>query len=492
MTYRELDELSGQVRNLLGRLKAGRGARVGIAVRKSINAVAAIYGTLRAGAAYVPVDPATPAERAAYILADCGVAAVFVEEGADAGIAAQLRALGAAPHLVVVPTADGGRGLRDALARAEHADGAGPAAGEAPGPDDLAYVLYTSGSTGRPKGVMLSHRNAMNFVWWCVDTFQPTPEDRFSSHAPLTFDLSILDLYTPLAPGATVLLIGAEEGKEPQGLAALIAGRRLTIWYSAPSILSALVQFGKLDRHDFGALRLVLFAGEVFPVKYLHALMAKLRGPRYFNLYGPTETNVCTFFQIPQPPEEERTQPYPIGVPCSHYAALVVDELGAAVARGAEGELCIAGPGVTQGYWNLPEQSARAFLGTPDGRRWYRTGDVVVEDGDGSLVFVGRRDRMVKRRGYRIELAEIEAGLYRHAQVTEAAAVAVADGEGGVRILAFVGCPGEAQPSIIALKQHCADVLPLYMVPDRFLVRTALPKTSTDKIDYQRLLAEVR
>jgi amino acid adenylation domain-containing protein len=353
----------------------------------------------------------------------------------------------------------------------------------------LAYILYTSGSTGKPKGVMLSHANGESYVDWCSEVFAPTRDDRFSSHAPFHFDLSILDLFVPMKHGATLVLIGEEVGKQPVRLAPLIAERRLTIWYSAPSILSVLAQYGNLEQHDFSALRYVLFAGEVFPVKHLRRLKSLLPSPRYFNLYGPTETNVCTFYEIPDRIPEERSEPYPIGRACSHCRTRVVDERGQDVAPGTEGELVVSGPPVMRGYWNLPESTRRAFLEQDADGRWYKTGDIVIEAGDGNYTYVCRRDRMVKRRGYRVELGEIEAGLYKHPAVREAAVVALPDEEAGIRIRAFLSCAGEKRPSLIELKRFCAENLPIYMVPDAFTFLETLPKTSTDKVDYQGLKA---
>jgi amino acid adenylation domain-containing protein len=322
------------------------------------------------------------------------------------------------PALLLLDEAGGGAGLQAALDRAQAETPAPLAASARPEPDALAYILYTSGSTGVPKGVMLSHRAGASFVHWCSEVFDPRPEDRFSSHAPLHFDLSILDVYLPLKHGAALVLVGEETGKAPARLAPLIAERRISVWYSTPSILSLLAQYGRLEALDLTALRLVLFAGEVFPVKHLRALKKLLPAPRYFNLYGPTETNVCTFYEVPPGPvPEARHEPYPIGKACSHYETLVVDEAGRPALGGADGELCAAGPGVMQGYWNLPEPSARAFIDDGSGRRWYRTGDVVTTDAEGNYLYLSRRDRMVKRRGYRVELGEIEAGLYRHAAV---------------------------------------------------------------------------
>src|SRR5205814_2441899 len=216
---------------------------------------------LKTGAAYVPVDPGAPAARNAYILDNCSVKAVIVEDRFEARLGTELQSLGAAPAVIRLDGCGGGQPLEAALDR-QDAQGRVPATETTrPAPSDLAYILYTSGSTGKPKGVMLSHENAVSFVDWCSDTFRPAAEDRFSSHAPFHFDLSILDIYLPLKHGATLVLIDEETGKDPNRLAALIAEQRLSVWYSAPSILSLLTQYGDLEKRDFSPLRLVLFAG---------------------------------------------------------------------------------------------------------------------------------------------------------------------------------------------------------------------------------------
>jgi len=487
LTYGELDGLSDRLRDQLRGLGVGSGDRVGIYLRKSADSVLGIFGALKAGAAYVPVDPGAPAARNAYILNDCSVRAILIERRFLDHFRLEMGRLGPLPAMLVVDDVAGEMSLREVLQREGARDPVPPGVSASPAPDDLAYILYTSGSTGRPKGVMLSHRNAVSFVDWCSETFDPQSDDRFSSHAPFHFDLSILDLYVSLKHGATLVLVGEEVGKDPARLAPLIAERRISVWYSAPSILSLLAQYGDLARHDLSALRMVLFAGEVFPVKHLRALHALLPGRRYFNLYGPTETNVCTFYEIPPLIPEERTEPYPIGRTCSHLRSRVVDAAGRDLPRGEEGELCVAGPGVMRGYWNLPDQTGRSFLLDPSGDHWYRTGDLVVEAPDGNFLFRGRRDRMVKRRGYRVELGEIEAGMYRHPAIREVAVVALPDEEAGVRIKASLSFREGKRPSHIELKRFCAENLPLYMVPDLFSFHESLPKTSTDKIDYQRL-----
>lgn len=489
ITYAELDRLSDRVRDRLVADGVRPDDRVALFAPKSIDAVAAIFGILKTGAAYVPIDPGSPAWRAAYIINDCRVRALVADACLLVPVETELARLGAEPARLVLPRTGAGGGLRDALDQRQRERPAPAVSSATPGPEALAYLLYTSGSTGRPKGVALSHQAATSFLSWCSDLFDPTPEDVVSSHAPFHFDLSILDLYLPLQHGATLVLIGEEQGKEPIGLAALIAEQRITMWYSTPSILALLAQYGRLDRYDFSALRVVNFAGEVFPVPQLRALTGRWPGARYFNLYGPTETNVCTWFEIPLPVPPDRAVPYPIGRACSHVSCRVVDQAGRPVARGEEGELVVSGAGVMTSYWNSPEQNVRAFLVDELGTRWYRTGDLVVEEADGVFQFHGRRDRMVKRRGYRIELGDIEAALVRHPSVREAAVVGLGDSEGGVRIKAFLATRDGRRGSIIALKQFCVEQLPRYMTPDTFEFLDRLPRTSTDKTDYRTLQA---
>jgi amino acid adenylation domain-containing protein len=504
MTYGELDARSDAVAGFLRANGVRPGDRVGFCLPKGLASVVVLFGAMKARAGYVPVDWNGPAVRNATIHRNAKVAALFLAE-------ARADVLGAwpvderPPLLVLVPMADTGAAPAIHGASAAGSVGGPPAGfptgawtwadalrhppfaadGAARRRDDLAYILFTSGSTGVPKGVTLTHGNALSFVDWCSDVFQPTSADRFSSHAPFHFDLSVFDLYVAVKHGATLHLIGEELGKEPKALARFIAERRLTIWYSTPSVLSLMAEFGALPTLDFTALRHVLFAGEVFPVPGLRRLTSLLPRPRYWNLYGPTETNVCNFAEIPLPVPPERSRPYPIGPLCSHCDGLVLDEERREVARGDEGLLWIAGASLFKGYFGRPDLDAAVFL-ERDGRRFYCTGDVVKwVDGEGFL-YVGRRDRMVKRRGYRIELGEVESGLARDATLREAAVVAVPDEAAGMRIDAHVA-GRDARPSLIAMKRSCAESLPPYMAPDRFVIHERLPRTSTDKVDYQQL-----
>jgi amino acid adenylation domain-containing protein len=495
ITYAELGALTDRLRDRLVALGVKPGDRVGVYLRKSIDAVAAIFGILKTGAAYVPVDPSAPPVRNAYILGNCTVKVAITESVFEPALRSQLAAERAEPHVLGMSASGGGRGLRALLDDLDRVSAAPVTPTLHTDHDALAYILYTSGSTGKPKGVMLTQRNATSFVDWCSDTFAPVPDDVFSSHAPFHFDLSILDIYTPLKHGATLAIIPEDVGKEPQKLAKLIHDAKITMWYSTPSILSLLVQYGKLEEYDLSAIRVVNFAGEVFPIGHLKALHALLPRPRYFNLYGPTETNVCTFYELPATIPADRADPFPIGVVCAHLEALVVNEDGNDVPRGERGELCIRGASVTPGYWNLPEQTANAFLARGPhavaagaGDRWYRTGDIVTEAAEGNYIYAGRRDRMVKKRGYRVELGEIESCLYRHPDVREAAVVALPDETLGMKVRAHLATRDGGRISLIQLKAFCAQHLPIYMVPDVFTFHAELPKTSTEKTDYQTLM----
>jgi amino acid adenylation domain-containing protein len=490
ITYHDLNQLSDRLRDRLIHLGVRPGDRVGIYLRKSVDAVACIFGILKAGAAYVPVDPGAPPARNAYIFSNCTVKAIIIDNRFVEKLSAEFPSQNELPTLLVLDGAGSGNSLKGALERANTDNPTAPVSFEL-SPDNLAYILYTSGSTGKPKGVMLSHQNALSFIDWCSEVFEPSESDRFSSHAPFHFDLSILDIYVPIKHGATLVLIDEEIGKDPIRLAPLISDKRITIWYSTPSILSFLAQYGRLERYDYSSLRMVLFAGEVFPVKHLRMLKNILPKPRYFNLYGPTETNVCTYYEVPATIPVEHTKPFPIGQACSHYKNMikVVDEQGREVETGQEGELVATGPGVMQGYWNLPERTTNAYLVDASGERWYKTGDVVVQDENGNYLYLSRRDRMVKKRGYRVELGEIEAGLYKHPDVKEAAVIAMSSEENGVQIKAYLSFRGGQNPSRIQLKRFCTETLPAYMIPDFFSFLDSLPKTSTDKIDYQKLKA---
>ncbi len=469
-TYAMLDARAERFAAALHAAGVRRGDRVGVCRWKAADTVAGLLGIMRCGAAYVPVDPASPPERNRTIFEDGGVRAILLDDRTAGSI-------------------DGVPGAVRIVEPPEVVEG-GPAL-VAPAPDDLAYILYTSGSTGRPKGVCLEHRHATSFIDWCVRTLRCGPEDRCSSHAPFHFDLSILDLWMPLASGGSVVLIDEALAKDPRGLPGVIAERGITIWYSVPSILSLMATHGRLDEQPHDTLRIVCFAGEVFPLPGLRALRSAWPEPEFWNLYGPTETNVCTAYRLPAAIEETRTEPFPIGPACDHCEIRLVDDEGAEVSPGTTGRILCRGGPVMRTYWGRRPEEIEAFVrlpDDPDGAAWYDTGDLGSMDDAGDIVFHGRRDRMVKRHGYRIELGEIEAGLGRAPEIAEAAVWSEVV-EGATVIHAAVAAVAGETLSIIRLRGHCGRALPPYMAPDRFHVMTALPRTSTGKIDYPALRA---
>jgi len=493
ITYRELDRLSNKLAHLLIDLGVRRGDRVGFYLDKSVESVAAIYGILKSGAAYVPFDPQAPAARLAYIASNAGLQVLVtgIEKqpvwGALAG-GADLR------HLVVMNSSE--RTFDDVtpdinvLTRSDVEARPDEELRIPQVHHDLAYILYTSGSTGDPKGVMLSHLNALTFVAWTVDEFEVTSDDRLSSHAPFHFDLSVFDLFAAAHAGAAVVLVPAHTSVFPIEVSRFIDSKRITIWYSVPSILSMITLRGGLETGSLPSLRTILFAGEVFPTRYLRKLMTFLPHVRFCNLYGPTETNVCTWYDV-QTLDPERNEPIPIGTPIPNVECYVVGEDERIVPRGEIGELWVRGSTVMQGYWGDPDRTAKSLVVNPFAPplidRLYRTGDLVEEQPDGNYRFLGRRDSQIKSRGYRIELGDVEAAIYAHEDIVECAVVAIPDELVTNRLRAFVVARGDLDRD--RLLGFLRERIPPYMVPDSIEFLDVLPKTSTGKVQRRALAA---
>ena len=470
-TYGHLHERAGDLARTLAALGVRAGDRVGLATPKSAEALAGIYGILATPAAYVPLDLGAPDDRLARVLADCGPRAVVCTPEQRDRFAALARGADIG-HLVLVSGDD-----EPAVV---------PLGGhrEPPsGPEDLAYLLYTSGSTGSPKGVMLTHGNGLEFVRWAVRSLGIGPEDRLASHAPFHFDLSVLDLFGAALARAAVVLVPRQLTLFPAELTPWVDRQQLTVWYSVPSALSLIVEHGGLAPGAWSTLRLVLFAGEVFPARRLAQLMALVPRATYWNLYGPTETNVCTAHCVESPVTPDGP-PMPIGHPIDGVRTLVVDDRGAPVASGQEGELLVSGPTVALGYWADPLRTAERFIDVA-GERHYRTGDLAVELPAGGYLLRGRRDHQVKTRGHRVELGDVEAALLSADEVEDCAVVAVADELLTNRLVAHVVLgPGADRADVLS---HSRRRLPRYMVPDRVVTWDQLPRLSTGKVDRQRL-----
>jgi amino acid adenylation domain-containing protein len=467
--YRELDAAADRCAAGLHALGVRRGDRVALWGPKSTRQVAAMQGVLRLGAAYVPIDPQAPPLRARALTMDCDARAVVTDAARAGGLGEP------APALLL--TDDEVTAGRRVMGWSDLATCA-PAPSVSPSDDELAYILYTSGSTGQPKGVCLSHRNALAFVEWAREELALAPSDVLSNHAPFHFDLSVLDLYGAFAAGGRVCLLGEGSAYAPRALVEMLRDQRITVWYSVPSVLILMMEHGGLLGTALPSLRALLFAGEVFPVKHLRPLRAHLPPPvRFLNLYGPTETNVCTFYEVGTI-SDARTEPVPIGKACSGDRTWVRTNDGP---TDGEGELMVEGPTVMLGYWGQTAQQGA-----------YATGDLVRTDEKGDYVYLGRRDQMVKLRGQRIEPGEIEATLLGHSDLSEAA-VTVAGAGVEARLVAFATlAPGARRPSLLAMKELCARRLPRAMIVDEVRWVDALPRTSNGKVDRVRLAGWAR
>lgn len=478
ITYRELDERSNQVAHVLLELGVRRGDRVGLLMEKSPENVAALFGILKSGSGYVPLPLSDPSARICQLIADCGMQVLFATF-------CQIRKLDLASH----PT------LEHVIVLGEHHDTqidglqlhswsvvektSGEGLSFSVGREDLAYVIYTSGSTGRPKGVMINHGGVLDMVAWATKYFDLGPHDRIANVAPLQFDVSVFDIFSSVAARAILLPVPAIVCAFPYRLAEFLASQSITFLFSVSSLMVNLVLKGSLGRHDLSAMREILFGGEFFPLSSLQTLVREVPSARFHNLYGVTEATVLstchTFTAVP-------SQPVHAGPAVATTRIHVVDGDGQPVPTDSEGEIWISGPAIMEGYCGMVHETEQAFSSTSGNTitdAAYRTGDHGRLDSEGNLHVVGRQDQMVKYRGYRIELSEIESVLGEHSDVEEVAAFCGGDNDLEPGLWVAVATAASDHD----LATHCAEKLPLYMVPQKFHRLDALPHTPTGKVD---------
>ena len=464
-TYAELEARANRVAHALRARGIARGSLVGLCLDRSVDMLVAQLAILKSGAAYVPLDPAYPADRLAYMAEDAALA-LLVTRSSLAGtlpwarerslwLDADAALLAAQPDTALVPDAQ-----RDAAA------------------SDPAYVIYTSGSTGKPKGVVVPHGAVLNFLTSMAREPGLVSGDRLLAVTTLSFDIAVLELLLPLSVGAQVVLASREQAQDGQALSALLDASGATVMQATPGTWRMLVDAGWRGGPGFKAL----VGGEALPVDLANALLERCGS--LWNMYGPTETTVwSTCWKVQAP-----VQRIFIGRPIANTQIHILDPQGQRCGVGVHGEICIGGEGVALGYLRRPELTAERFIAHPSrpGSRLYRTGDRGRWCIDGVLEHLGRLDFQVKLRGHRIEMGEIEANLTAHAQVVQALAMVREDRPGDMRLVAYVVCQTPV-PSAIDLRQHLRLSLPEYMVPQHFVPLDHMPLLPNGKIDRKAL-----
>jgi amino acid adenylation domain-containing protein len=465
VTYGELLRLSRSLARRLRALGVGPDRVVGLCVERSPQLIVGLLGILEAGGAYLPLDPALPQERLAWMLADSRAVLVLAEERTREAVPAGV------PVVLLGSEAGGGDAAVEAGA----------------GPDNLAYVLYTSGSSGQPKGVMVPHGGVCSTLLWRLRDVRLTPRDRVLQNIPCTFDPSVWQIFGALLSGARLILVPPGRHQDTAWLSRVLRDEGVTIADFPPSFLQVLLDTGALA--ESAALRCLFVGGEAFPPELKDRGVAALATGLY-NVYGPTEACIDVAWWDCR--REAGGQRVPIGRPIAGKRVFLFDPALEPVPIGLPGELYTGGDGLARGYTGRPDLTAEAFVpapyaGTP-GERLYRTGDLARFRPDGVLEFLGRTDRQVKVRGLRIELGEIEAVLGRHPHVREVAVVVREDVPDNPRLVAYCTARDE-EPDAAALASFLRQRLPEYMVPSAFVQLSALPVTPNGKLDRATLPA---
>ncbi|HEX3554514.1 MAG TPA: non-ribosomal peptide synthase/polyketide synthase, partial [Thermoanaerobaculia bacterium] len=467
--YAELDQRANRLARHLRRLGVVPEATVGIFCERSVAMVVALLGALKAGAAYVPLDPSYPSERLQFMAEDAKLAAILTEESLIARLPPGVARCGAR-----IVRLDGDRPAIECESAAALAAVAGPR--------HLAYVIYTSGSTGRPKGVAIEHRSVVALLDWARRTFASEELAGVLAATSICFDLSVFELFVPLAAGGMVIL-----AENVLALPTLPAAAEVTLLNTVPSAAAELLTLAGLPL----AIRTVCLAGEPLPSSLAGLLHAGGRGLRLYNLYGPSEDT--TYSTAARIAPDDGAAPG-IGRPIPGSRAYVLDAHWQPVAGGVPGELYLGGAGLARGYLGQPWLTAERFVPDPfsgePGARLYRTGDLVRQRSGGDLDFLGRLDHQVKVRGFRIELGEIEAALGRHPRVREAVVMAREDGgPGALRLVAYVATGEGEVPAAAELRALLAQSLPEHMLPAAYVGLAALPRTPNGKVDRRALPA---
>jgi D-alanine--poly(phosphoribitol) ligase subunit 1 len=488
MSYSTLHDQSNRMAHALKNHGVRRQERVVIWMKRSSRVVMSLLGVLKGDAIYVPVDAKAPVERLLKVVVDCRAVAVICEERQLAALEEAAGRMQSVKLLLVFGSTGSGR--RSASIPTVYWDELSDPPSE---PDqyrnidtDAAYILYTSGSTGSPKGVTVSHLNVINYIDWAVDCFQMTCQDKVLGTAPFHFDMSTFDIFTTLKAGATLCIASEKLLLFPGPLLDLIEKNQVTIWKGVSSLLMYLSSTGSLKPERIPSLRRVLFGGEVLPARHLMNWMATYPDKAFYNVYGPTETTgISAFHRVEEAPASANDS-IPIGRACANTEIIILSDEGRPARIGETGELCIRGSGLSLGYWNDDEKTARAFVRNPLGcsqhDRIYRSGDLARLREDGVIEYLGRKDFQVKFMGYRIEIFEVEKAIMALEEVHHAAVLLCDSPHSEVsELVAFVEGPQQVDQE--SMLQSLGRSLPSYMLPKQIISMQRIPLSDRGKTD---------
>ena len=475
ISFEDAARKTAQVAHVLAAAGLMPGERVAICMPSSVLTGLAVHGVLRAGGAFVPVDPEAPPERIQQILSDCGVRYVLATPLVRDVLKAALTGFATVFTVGLDETSWDDVWSAPPIAPENAAD-----------PERLAYIMYTSGSTGVPKGIKHCHRSGLAYAKCSTEVYNVAPSDVVSSTAPLQFDVATFLYLTAPFAGATALIISQAHARMPASTTQLLQDGKATIFYTTASALVQIIERGAVEKRDLRALRWVKFCGEPMNPSQLVRAMTALPGAWFSNSYGPAEVNQCTFHHIaPGTPPDRYQSHIPIGQAWPAAQCILIDAEGE-VPPGEDGELAVCAPTMMQGYWQRPDLEKHIYHTDQTGRVFYRTGDIARRDEQDGYVYLGRRDRQVKVRGYRVELDEIEAVLADHPDVIEAASfIGVVDGE--TMIGAAVLPRTETHIDYTTLMMYVRSKLPGYAIPRKLEIRDFFPRTTGGKIDRRKL-----